>query len=82
MIISRYIIGAQMAPMDLYGSNVDLPLLYGTHMGSIWALRGTTVPLFKQNIKKNSKFSDINANNNDNKKIKIIVCSLQNECIY
>ena len=60
-----------MAPMDLYGSNVDLPLLYGTHMGSIWALRGTTVPLFKQNIKKeNSKFSDINANNNDNKKIK------------
>ena len=72
-----------MAPMDLYGSNVDLPLLYGTHMGSIWALRGTTVPLFKQNIKKkNSKFSDINANNNDNKKIKIIVCSLQNECIY
>ena len=51
-------------------------------MGSIWALRGTTVPLFKQNIKKNSIFSDINANNNDNKKIKIIVCSLQNECIY
>ena len=49
----------------------------------IWALRETTVPLFKQNIKKkNSKFSDINANNNDNKKIKIIVCSLQNECIY
>ena len=73
-----------MAPVDLYGSNVDLPLLYGTHMGSVWALRGTTVPLFKQNIKKkkNSKFSDINANNNDNKKIKIIVCSLQNECIY
>ena len=71
-----------MAPMDLYGSTVDFPLLYGTHMGSIWALRGTTVPLFKQNIKKNSKFSDINANNNDNKKIKIIVCSLQNECIY
>ena len=51
-MISRYIIGAQMAPMDLYGSNVDLPLLYETHMGSIWALRGTTVPLFKQNIKK------------------------------
>ena len=70
-----------MAPMDLYGSNVDLQLLYGTHMGSIWALRGTTVPLFKQNIKKIVKFSDINANNNDNK-IKIIVCSLQNECIY
>ena len=44
-----------MAPMDLYGSNVDLPLLYGTHMGSIWALRGTTVPLFKQNIKKKKK---------------------------
>ena len=41
-----------MAPMDLYGSNVDLPLLYGTHMGSIWALRGTIVPLFKQNINK------------------------------
>ena len=72
-----------MAPKDLYDFNVDLPLLYGTHMGSIWALRGTTVPLFKQNIKKkNSKFSDINANNNDNKKIKIIVCSLQNEYIY
>ena len=71
-----------MAPMDLYGSNVDLPLLYGTHVGSIWALRGTTVPLFKQNIKKNSKFCYINANNYDNKKIKITVCSLQNECIY
>ena len=32
--------------------------------------------------KKNSKFPDINANNNDNSKIKIIVCSLQNESIY
>ena len=80
-MISRYIIGAQMAPMDLYGSNVDLPLLYGTHMGSIWVLRGTNVPLFKHNIK-NSKLPGINANNNDNNKIKIIVCSLQNESIY
>ena len=51
-------------------------------MGSIWVLRGTTLPLFKHNIKKNSKFPDINANNNDNNKIKIIVCSLQNESIY
>ena len=70
--------------MDLYGSNVDLPLLYGTHMGSIWVLRGTTVPLFKHNIKQNSNFSEINANNNDNNKIKIIhvVCSLQKESIY
>ena len=50
-------------------------------MGSIWVLRGTTLPLFKHNIK-NSKFPDINANNNDNNKIKIIVCSLQNESIY
>ena len=65
-----------MAPTDLYGSNVDLPLLYGTHMGSIWQLRGTTtVPLLK-------KDPNINANNNDNDKIKIIVCSLQNESIY
>ena len=46
-------------------------------MSSIWILRGTTV----QNIK-NSKFPDLNANNNDNNKIKIIVCSLQNERIY
>ena len=50
-------------------------------MGSIWVLRGTTLPFFKHNIK-NSKFPDINANNNDNNKIKIIVCSLQNESIY
>ena len=32
-------------------------------------------------ISNNSKFPDINAYNNDNK-IKIIVCSLQNESIY
>ena len=70
-----------MAPMDLYGSNVDLPLLYGTNMGSVWVLRGTTVPLFKHYMK-NTKFPDINANNNGNNKIKIIVCSLQNESIY
>ena len=67
--------------LDLYGSNVDLQLLYGTHMGSISVLRGTTLPLFKHNIK-NSKFPDINANNNDNNKIKIIVCSLQKDSIY
>ena len=69
-----------MASIDLYASNVDLPLLYGAHMSSIWVLRGTTVPLFKHNIK-NNKVLDINANNNDNNKIKIIVCSLQNESI-
>ena len=50
-------------------------------MGSIWVLRGTTLPLFKL-ISINSKFPDINANNNDNNKIKIIVNSLQNESIY
>ena len=66
-----------MALMDLCGSNVDLPCLYGTHMGSIWVLRGTTEPLFKHYMKI-SRFPDINANNNDNNKIKIIVCSLQN----
>ena len=40
-----------MAPMDIYGYNVDFLLLYGTHMDSIWVLRGTTVQLFKYNIK-------------------------------
>ena len=62
--------------LDLYGSNVDLPLLYGTH---IWVLRGTNCI-----ISKNNKFPDINANNNDYNKIKIIhvVCSLQHESIY
>ena len=66
--------------LDLNGSNADLPLLYGTHMGSLWVWRGTTVPLFKHTVKK-SKFTDINANNNNNNnnKTKIIVCLLQNE---
>ena len=49
-------------------------------MGSIWVLRGKTLPLFNHNIKKKkkkkkkkkSKFPDINANNNDNNKIKIM----------
>ena len=48
----RYTAPSHHPTTPIYGSNVDLPLLYGTHMGSIWELRGTTVPLFKQNIKK------------------------------
>ena len=38
-------------------------------MSSILVLRGTTVPLFKHNIK-NSKLPGMNANTNDNNKIK------------
>ena len=59
-----------MAPMDLYGSNVDLPLLYGTHMGSMGIKGEQLYHYLNKILKKNSTFSDINANNNDNKKIK------------
>ena len=59
--------GPKWLPCDTdighYSSHADLLLLYGTNMGSICVLRGTTVPLSKHNIKK-SKFP--NAKNNDN----------------
>ena len=57
------------------------------YMGPIWVQYGYQEEqlyhyLNIRVISKNSKFPDINANNNDNNNIKTIVCSLQNESIY